>query len=174
MWMNHRESHSRQRRGVCQVCAEHLLHPLNLYSTRTWSPATKAIDNGIVTVKGRSEHALRSKTKPDIYELHQRLPGGVDMRQRYHLFGLIAVTFLLMYLTAANAQYPIMDAIAQKLIQKYHASSCEQLYRDRAQKKQPGPEERKLIELLHADPRMRASLLPKSRRLSPTECSIAA
>jgi hypothetical protein len=83
------------------------------------------------------------------------------MMRRYYLFGLIGLTFLLMYLSAANAQYPIMDAIAGRIIQKYQTSSCEQLYQNRAQKKQPGPEEQKLIELLHADPQMRASFIAK-------------
>ncbi|MFM0170243.1 hypothetical protein [Paraburkholderia sediminicola] len=35
----------------------------------------------------------------------------------------------------AVAQYPIMDMIADNLVQKYQKSSCEQLRRERAEKK---------------------------------------
>jgi hypothetical protein len=50
------------------------------------------------------------------------------------------------------AQYPILDAVAQKVIQKYQASTCEQLW---ASKGQHGPEEQRLIGFLRSDPQMR-------------------
>lgn len=59
----------------------------------------------------------------------------------------------------AVAQYPIMDAVANKVIQKYQSSTCEQLW---AQKQQPkSAEEQRVISLLQSDPQMRAAFLSK-------------
>lgn len=54
----------------------------------------------------------------------------------------------------AFAQYPIMDMVAKKVIQKYQSSTCEQLW---ASKGQHGPEEQRLMGLLKSDPQMRQS-----------------
>lgn len=59
----------------------------------------------------------------------------------------------------AAAQFPIMDAVANKVIQKYESSTCEQLW---AQKQQPkSAEEQRVIGLLKSDPQMRAAFLNK-------------
>ena len=59
----------------------------------------------------------------------------------------------------AAAQYPIMEAVANKVIQKYQTSSCEQLW---AQKQQPkSAEEQRVISLLQSDPQMRTAFLNK-------------
>ena len=50
------------------------------------------------------------------------------------------------------AQYPIMDMVAKKVVQKYQTSTCEQLW---ASKGNHGPEEQRLIGLLRSDPQMR-------------------
>ncbi|MCU0898266.1 MAG: hypothetical protein MUC55_12300 [Burkholderiales bacterium] len=52
----------------------------------------------------------------------------------------------------ASAQYPIMDMVAQRVIQKYQSSSCEQLWQTKGQH---GPEEQRLIGFLRQDPQMR-------------------
>jgi hypothetical protein len=59
----------------------------------------------------------------------------------------------------AAAQFPIMEAVANKVIQKYQTSTCEQLW---AQKQQPKSEqEQKVIGLLKSDPQMRTAFLNK-------------
>jgi hypothetical protein len=59
----------------------------------------------------------------------------------------------------AVAQFPIMDAVANKVIQKYESSTCEQLW---AQKQQPkSAEEQRVIGLLKSDPQMRSAFLNK-------------
>ena len=59
----------------------------------------------------------------------------------------------------AYAQFPIMDAVANKVIQKYESSTCEQLW---AQKQQPkSAEEQRVLGLLKSDPQMRAAFLNK-------------
>jgi hypothetical protein len=41
----------------------------------------------------------------------------------------------------AHAQYPIMDRVASKVIEKYQTSTCQQLWQEKAQKQgQPKPE----------------------------------
>ena len=57
----------------------------------------------------------------------------------------------------AYAQFPIMDKVADKVIQKYQTSSCEQLWQEKAAGKgQPKPEvEQRAIQALKGDPQMR-------------------
>jgi len=63
----------------------------------------------------------------------------------------------------AYAQYPVMDAVANKVIQKYQTSTCEQLYQERTQKQgQPKPEmEQRVVEMLRNDPQMRTAFFNK-------------
>lgn len=63
----------------------------------------------------------------------------------------------------AHAQYPVMDAVANKVVQKYQTSTCEQLWQEKAQKQgQPKPEmEQRVIQLLRQDPQMRAAFFDK-------------
>jgi len=46
------------------------------------------------------------------------------MIRRSYLFALVPV---LLYAGVAGAQYPIVEMIAEKVIQKYQQSTCEQL-----------------------------------------------
>jgi LPS O-antigen subunit length determinant protein (WzzB/FepE family) len=65
---------------------------------------------------------------------------------------------------AVNAQdYPILDRIAQKVIQKYQQSTCEQLWQERAQKdKAPKPQiEQEALQMLKSDPQMRSAFINK-------------
>lgn len=60
-------------------------------------------------------------------------------------------------------QYPIMDAIANKIIQKYQNSTCEQLWEERAQgsNKPKSAQEQEAIRILRNDPQMRAAFISK-------------
>ena len=65
---------------------------------------------------------------------------------------------------AVNAQdYPVLDRIAEKVIQKYQQSPCEQLWQERAQKgKAPKPQmEQEALGMLKSDPQMRAAFINK-------------
>jgi hypothetical protein len=64
---------------------------------------------------------------------------------------------------AAGAQYPVMDAVANKVIQKYQNSTCEQLWQEKAQKQgQAKPEmEQRVVQLLRNDPAMRQAFFDK-------------
>lgn len=77
---------------------------------------------------------------------------------------VIAVILLFVAVTTNNAQqYPVMDQIANKVMQKYQQATCEQLWQERAQKgKAPlPPMEQKALEMLKADPQMRAAFIDK-------------
>lgn len=85
----------------------------------------------------------------------------------FRIGGMIVLAVLLAtQLTVAQqaaSQYPIADKIADKLIQKYQTSSCQQL----AQEKQQPPSgekaamEQKVVETLHKDPQLRKHFLDR-------------
>ena len=72
------------------------------------------------------------------------------------VFGLIAVVACI---TAgiAYAQYPILDMVASRVIQKYQSSSCEQLWQKKGEPK--SMEEQRVIGLLQNGPQMRTAFL---------------
>ncbi|MGA8881974.1 MAG: hypothetical protein WCB21_10725 [Azonexus sp.] len=63
----------------------------------------------------------------------------------------------------ARAQYPIMDMVADKVIQKYQTSTCQQLWEEKAAGQgQPKPErEQRAVEMLRNDPAMRTAFFNK-------------
>ncbi len=78
------------------------------------------------------------------------------MIKRSYLFALVLG---LLYVSVANAQYPILDAIANKVAQKYQQSSCEQLWQQKAQKKPQTQQEQEAMQMLRNDPKMRAAFV---------------
>ena len=62
---------------------------------------------------------------------------------------------------ATAQQYPIVDMIADNLVQKYQQSSCEQLRHERAEKQGRAKPERgqEAVQMLHDDPQMRAEFI---------------
>jgi hypothetical protein len=78
------------------------------------------------------------------------------MIKRSYLFALVIG---LLYVSVANAQYPILDAIANKVAQKYTTSTCEQLWVTKSQKKPPSQQEQEAMQMLRNDPKMRASFV---------------
>ena len=66
--------------------------------------------------------------------------------------------------TAADPQqYPVMDAIANKIVQKYQTSTCEQLWQEKAQAKNKpkSQQEQEAIGILRNDAQMRAAFINK-------------
>jgi hypothetical protein len=69
-----------------------------------------------------------------------------------------------LFCVAVNAQqFPIMDRIADKVIQKYKTATCEQLWQERAEKgKAPKPQmEQEALQMLKSDPQMRSAFINK-------------
>ncbi|HJY84850.1 MAG TPA: hypothetical protein VKK81_27685 [Candidatus Binatia bacterium] len=82
------------------------------------------------------------------------------MRQRVFVFALVA-GLLPVGIASAQPQYPIMEKIAQKVIQKYQTSSCQQLAQAKSQPPsgQKAEMEQRAVELLRKDPQMRTAFL---------------
>src|SRR5215470_17231910 len=79
-------------------------------------------------------------------------------------FSSLVTAAIALFCAALNAQdYPIMDRIADKVIQKYQTSTCEQLWQERAQKgKAPQPQmEQEAIQMLKGNPQMRSVFINK-------------
>ncbi len=80
------------------------------------------------------------------------------------LFAVLIVGFMVgpSHATAQPPQqYPIMDKVAAKIIAKYQNSTCNDLYQQKSQKAPPSAEEKKVVEFLHNDPKMRAAFIDK-------------
>ena len=73
---------------------------------------------------------------------------------RKHLILAVAV---LAAAGIAYAQYPVMDAVANKVIQKYESASCEQLWEKKGQPK--SEEEQRAVQFLRNDPQARQAFL---------------
>jgi hypothetical protein len=58
---------------------------------------------------------------------------------------------------AIAQQFPVLDAVANKVVQKYQGMSCEQLWAQKAQPK--SAEEQRVIGILKSDPAMRTEFL---------------
>jgi hypothetical protein len=63
--------------------------------------------------------------------------------------------------TFAQDQHPVLDQVANKVIQKYQTSTCQQLWAEKASKQPPTPQEQKVVQFLKTDPQMRTLFLNK-------------
>jgi hypothetical protein len=81
------------------------------------------------------------------------------MRKRLYVFALASV--LLPVGIASAQEYPIMEKVVQKVIQKYQTSSCEQLAQEKSQPPsgQKAAMEQKAVGLLHNDAQMRTAFI---------------
>jgi hypothetical protein len=81
---------------------------------------------------------------------------------RRHLLWFAILPMVLASETA-SAQYPVLDAVAGKVIQKYQGSSCEQLWQEKAEQqgRPRPPREEQAVQLLRNDPQMRALFIDK-------------
>jgi len=63
------------------------------------------------------------------------------------------------YAGFAIAQFPILDMVANKVIEKYQTASCEQLWQSKGQPK--SAEEQRVIGMLRNDPQMQQTFINK-------------
>jgi hypothetical protein len=76
--------------------------------------------------------------------------------------GAVLLVGGLLCASGASAQeYPMLDRVAAKVVQKYQTSSCQQLAEQRQQRPTGQREEmeERVIRLLHEDPRMRQEFI---------------
>ena len=71
----------------------------------------------------------------------------------------LAIALTLLVAGVAGAQYPIIDMVAGKVIQKYQQSNCEQLWEARGKPK--SVQEQEMITMLRNDPQMRTAFIDK-------------
>ena len=72
---------------------------------------------------------------------------------------LFAMVLALLVAGVAGAQFPILDMMANTVIQKYQQSTCEQLWEQRGKPK--SAQEQEFIQLLRGDAQMRAAFIAK-------------
>ena len=73
--------------------------------------------------------------------------------------GVLMFISALVVAGAVAAQGMILDRVANKVIQKYQSSSCEQLWQKKGQPK--SPEEQKAVNFLRNDPQARVAFIDK-------------
>ena len=67
----------------------------------------------------------------------------------------------LLFVGVARPQHPVMDMVANKVIQKYQTATCEQLWITKAKKAPPTAQEQEAIAILKADPQLRTQFINK-------------
>jgi hypothetical protein len=72
---------------------------------------------------------------------------------------LFALALALLVAGVAGAQFPILDMMAERVVQKYQQASCEQLWEQRGKPK--SQQEQDLIRMLRGDPQMRTTFINK-------------
>ena len=73
--------------------------------------------------------------------------------------GPLALMITLLAVGAVSAQFPIVDLVAEKVVQKYQSSTCEQLWEMRGKPK--SAQEQEVLQLLRGDAQMRTAFLNK-------------
>jgi hypothetical protein len=79
-------------------------------------------------------------------------------------FASLVTSAIALLCAAVSAQdHPVLDRIAEKVVQKYQQATCEQLWQERAQKgKAPKPQmEQEALDMLKSDAQMRAAFINK-------------
>ncbi len=72
---------------------------------------------------------------------------------------LFSLALALVVVGVAAAQFPILDMMAERVVQKYQQATCEQLWEQRGKPK--SAQEQEAIQLLKGDPQVRAAFINK-------------
>jgi hypothetical protein len=72
---------------------------------------------------------------------------------------MVSLPVLLFAGVARAQQHPLLDRAANKVVQKYQYSSCEQLWQERGQPK--SQREQEAVNFLRSDPQMRAAFIDR-------------
>ena len=82
------------------------------------------------------------------------------MIKRFSVLAVVSMVSVVLFAGVAIAQeYPMMNMIANNVIQKYQQSTCEQLWQ---KKSEPKPAmEQEFIQMLRGDPTMRQMFINK-------------
>src|SRR6267142_2292897 len=99
---------------------------------------------------------------------------GKSFRSYTSILGLLSLFAVGVYARKVHAkappQYPILDMAANKVIQKYQNSTCEQLWMKKSQKAPPRLKNKKFSDFLRAIPRCGPFSSTRLLLLSPIRC----
>jgi hypothetical protein len=86
---------------------------------------------------------------------------GFAMKRTLSALALVTALLCLGIAGLRAQQYPMLDRVADRVVQKYQTSSCGQLAMERGQRPPPqkAEEEQRFVRLLHEDPQMRREFL---------------
>jgi hypothetical protein len=88
------------------------------------------------------------------------MKGEEVMIKVFFILGALLMGSVLLLEGMAGAQdYPIMNLVADKLIQKYQQATCEQLWQEKGKPK--AEQEERAVQLLRNDPQMRRAFIDK-------------
>jgi tellurite resistance protein len=74
-------------------------------------------------------------------------------------FATVSLFLIVIGGTQAQDQHPLLDQMANKVIQKYQTSSCQQLAQQKSEP--PSPEKVKAVQFLKTDPQLRTYFINK-------------
>ncbi|MBD2720024.1 MULTISPECIES: hypothetical protein [Synechococcales] len=69
----------------------------------------------------------------------------------------LGVAAVLAAATPAQAQSPVVNLVAKKVIERYQKSSCEQLWAARSERR--GSQEQRVLDMLNDDPQLRQGFI---------------
>jgi hypothetical protein len=76
--------------------------------------------------------------------------------KRYYPFVLLPVVF---FAGVAVAQYPIVDMVANNVVEKYQLATCQQLWEEKGKPKTPQQQEQ--LQMLRSNPQIRTYFIDK-------------
>ena len=100
---------------------------------------------------------IKSKLQKVILAMFERQKSE-GKSKHFHLLA-VALQVLFFAGVASAQQFPLLDRVANKVVQKYQNSSCEQLWQERGQSK--SQREQEAVNFLRSDPQMRAAFIDR-------------
>ena len=100
---------------------------------------------------------MKSKLRRIALLMFERPKSGKVRTKRLYQFAFVLP--VLLFAGVSSAQYPLLDKAANKTIQKYQNSSCEQLWQERGQPK--SQREQEAVNFLRNDPQMRRMFIDR-------------
>jgi hypothetical protein len=82
-----------------------------------------------------------------------------NLKSKLKRIAFVALPVLLFADLASGQQYPLLDKIANKVVQKYESSSCQQLWQERGQPK--GQRKEEAVNFLRSDPQIRQMFIDR-------------
>ena len=122
------------------------------------SVGLKGIRDGIMGARGRINPMMAFSNFPAKVKYTNNVNHDQEnsMKNRIYLFAILSAALVT---GTVRADYPIMNMVAENVINKYNNATCEQLWEQKAKPKTD--EEKNLIQMLKGDPQMRTAFIDK-------------